>query len=101
MSQQDHIANLNSTSPLTFPDALSAEDLARDLDLFTNTQFFDFDFGDTTPQFTSSLDPAHPRPSEHGGDSVSSFTFLSGTTVPTSGDTTGANVQEQSTGWSL
>jgi hypothetical protein len=52
---QEAIANLNSTSPLNFADTISAEDLARDLDLFTNTQFFDFDFGGptTSTAFTS------------------------------------------------
>jgi len=56
-NQESAIANLNSTSPLDFSEGLSAEDLARDLDLFTNTQFFDFDFG-TVPSttFTSSLE---------------------------------------------
>jgi len=50
---QEAIAHLNSTSPLNFTtEDISAEDLARDLDLFTNTQFFDFDFGDPSP-FTS------------------------------------------------
>jgi len=93
-NQEAAIANLNSNSPLNFPESLSAEDLARDLDLFTNTQFFDFDFG-TGPSttFTSSL--------EHGqktGDDVESadniqltsndpesmhnFNFLSGKRAP-------------------
>lgn len=49
---QDPIANLNSTSPLNFTDSLSAEDLARDLDIFTNTQFFDFDFGTSSSSNT-------------------------------------------------
>jgi len=50
---QEAIAHLNSTSPLNFPtEDISAEDLARDLDLFTNTQFFDFDFGGG-PSFAS------------------------------------------------
>lgn len=65
-NQEAAIANLNSTSPLNFTESLSAEDLARDLDLFTNTQFFDFDFGSgPSTTFTSSL--------EHGqktGDDV-------------------------------
>jgi hypothetical protein len=80
MNHQDHVANLNSTSPLTFPEALSAEDLARDLDLFTNTEFFDFDFGVTSPEFMSSLDPTHHRLADQGGadSSVPTFAFLSG-----------------------
>lgn len=53
---QEAIANLNSISPLTFPETISAEDLARDLDIFTNTEFFDFDYG-VPPSFTS-LDSA-------------------------------------------
>lgn len=59
-NQEAAIANLNSTSPLNFSEGLSAEDLARDLDLFTNTQFFDFDFGTGPPTtFTSSLEAGH------------------------------------------
>ena len=53
---QDAIANLNSTSPLTFSQPISAEDLTRDLDLFTNMKFFDFDFGGSSTTFTSPLD---------------------------------------------
>jgi hypothetical protein len=52
---QEAIANLNSTSPPNFPESVNGEDLARDLDLFANTDFFDFDFG-VPPSFTS-LDP--------------------------------------------
>jgi hypothetical protein len=87
--KQEAIAHLNSTSPVNFPtEDISAEDLARDLDLFTNTQFFDFDFGGTS-SFTS-LDPEgkhadnEPR---HGNADLSAipadsdlnnFSFLSG-----------------------
>jgi hypothetical protein len=89
---QEAIANLNSTSPLTFPDSISAEDLARDLDLFTNTQFFDFDFGGPSSTFTaldsSQRQPvdidhqeAHPSqlPSISNDADLSHFQFLSGT----------------------
>jgi len=89
---QDPVANLNSTSPLNFTDSLSAEDLARDLDLFTNTQFFDFDFGNTSTanttgtQFTST--EQGNKPSEESSvphisianepDLGNHFNFLSG-----------------------
>jgi hypothetical protein len=83
---QEAIANLNSTSPFTFPETLSAEDLARDLDIFTNTQFFDFDFGGSPATFPSPLDSAQ-KPNEQGDglrsshlDSISNFHFLSGIT---------------------
>ena len=94
---QEAIANLNSTSPLTFPDTISAEDLARDLDLFTNTQFFDFDFGGSATSFAT-LDSSQrqaadidqqqqqqqegdpPQLSSISNDSdLSQFQFLSGT----------------------
>jgi hypothetical protein len=84
---QEAIANLNSTSPLNFPDTISAEDLARDLDLFTNTQFFDFDFGgsSTSTQFTS-IDTAAVKHQHDESDRTQSdtdlnhgFNFLSGT----------------------
>ena len=83
---QEAIANLNSTSPLTFSESLSAEDLARDLDLFANTQFFDFDFGGSASTFTSALDSTQ-NTNEQGDrnlssplDSTSNFNFLSGIT---------------------
>jgi len=81
---QEAIANLNSTSPLTFPDTISAEELARDLDLFANTQFFDFDFGGPSPPtFTSSLDSTQKQTEQVDGNisqlaSISNFHFLSG-----------------------
>jgi hypothetical protein len=84
---QEAIANLNSTSPLTFPETISAEDLARDLDLFTNTQFFDFDFGGSSSTFTSSLDSTQKLNGQGDGnplshlDSISNFNFLSGITL--------------------
>jgi hypothetical protein len=70
------IANLNSTSPLAFSDTISPEDLARDLDLFANTTFFDFapldplkpEHAETTSSFGSLNDP----------DSLREFNFLSG-----------------------
>src|SRR5579859_2314294 len=88
---QEAIANLNSTSPLTFrTEDISAEDLARDLDIFTNTQFFDFDFGVPSTSFTS-LDS--PKETSMNGESnstnlnsistnpsVSHFQFLQGGT---------------------
>lgn len=90
---QEAIANLNSTSPLSFPDTISAEDLARDLDLFTNTQFFDFDFGGPASNFTAlesshrpqQSDIDHPEgnlsqlPSISNDSALSHFQFLSGT----------------------
>ena len=81
---QEAIANLNSTSPLTFPDTISAEELARDLDLFTNTEFFDFDFGGPSPPtFISSLDSTRKQTELADGNisplaSISGFQFLSG-----------------------
>ena len=81
---QEAIANLNSTSPLTFPETISAEDLARDLDLFTNTEFFDFDFGGpSSTTFTSSLDSTQKQTEQGDGngshlDDMSHFSFLSG-----------------------
>lgn len=81
---QEAIANLNSTSPFIFSETLSAEELARDLDLFANTEFFDFDFGGSASAFTSSLDSTQ-KPVEQGDrnlsdplDSISNFNFLSG-----------------------
>jgi hypothetical protein len=88
---QEAIANLNSTSPAAFPDSISAEDLARDLDLFTNTQFFDFDFGGPSSTFTS-LDSSqkqrdvghgdghthHLRSGSNEPDLDNNFHFLSG-----------------------
>src|SRR5271170_716047 len=82
------IANLNSTSPLTFPETISAEDLARDLDLFTNTQFFDFDFGNShSSTFTSSLESSQKPEQEdsnpsHNLTSLDNFNFLSGSPPP-------------------
>ena len=89
---QEAIANLNSASPLSFPDTISAEDLARDLDLFTNTQFFDFDFGGQASTFTSLDSPHRPQPdidhpegnlsqlpSISNDSDLSHFEFLSGT----------------------
>jgi len=86
-NQEAAIANLNSNSPLNFPESLSAEDLARDLDLFTNTQFFDFDFG-TGPSttFTSSLEPEQKTGDDvdnvqltsNDPESMHHFNFLSG-----------------------
>ena len=89
-NQEAAIAHLNSNSPLDFPESLSAEDLARDLDLFTNTQFFDFDFG-TGPSttFTSSLEPEHKTGDDvergdntqltsNDPESIHNFNFLSG-----------------------
>jgi len=61
-NQKEAIANLNSTSPLSFPDPISAEELAKDLDLFASTIFVDFDYGSTNQNagedntFTTSLD---------------------------------------------
>jgi hypothetical protein len=85
---QEAIANLNSTSPITFPDALSAEDLARDLDLFTNTQFFDFDFGQSSafsplesaqkPEQSGDGNQSHLISSTHDHESLHSFNFISG-----------------------
>lgn len=81
---QEAIANLNSTSPLAYPETMSAEDLARDLDLFTNTQFFDFDFGvPPSAAFTSSLDSTQKQTEQTDGnashlESMSDFNFLSG-----------------------
>ena len=89
-NQEESIANLNSTSPLNFSDGLSAEDLARDLDLFTNTQFYDFDFGTgLSTTFTSSLestqktgdeisDSVQPGSVSNDPDSIHNFNFLSG-----------------------
>lgn len=86
---QEAIAHLNSTSPLGFSDAISAEDLARDLDIFTNTQFFDFDLGGPSSTPFSSLDssqkddfsatkPPHTLTSESkDADFHTNFSFLS------------------------
>jgi len=82
---QEAIANLNSTSPLTFTEAISAEDLARDLDLFANTQFFDFDFGGSststafTPIDTAALKQQHEEPDRPQSDNGLNhgFNFLS------------------------
>jgi hypothetical protein len=93
-NQEAAIANLNSTSPLNFPESLSAEDLARDLDLFTNTQFFDFDFG-TGPStaFTSSLEHGqktgddveradNTQLASNDPEAMHNFNFLSGKRAP-------------------
>ena len=93
---EEAIANLNSNSPLTFADGLSAEDLARDLDLFTNTQFFDFDFGVHSSTTFTSLDSAGQTKGQQGEENTShlgsltndsdlahNFHFLSG--IPLSG----------------
>ena len=80
---QAAIDNLNFTSPLTFSQ-IDAEDLARDLDIFTSTQFFDFDFGPSSTTFLSSLNSSQ-KPMKQGDgnpsfslDSISDFNFLSG-----------------------
>jgi hypothetical protein len=84
---EDPVANLNSNSPLNFTDSLSAEDLARDLDLFTNTQFFDFDLGNisSTNNPNSRFTPSKPEESSVPHISISNepdisnhFNFLSG-----------------------
>jgi hypothetical protein len=93
-NQEAAIANLNSTSPLNFPESLSAEDLARDLDLFTNTQFFDFDFGNgPSTTFTSSLEQGqktgddveradNTQLTSNDPESMHNFNFLSGKRAP-------------------
>src|SRR5271170_4102483 len=81
------IANLNSTSPLAFPETISAEDLARDLDLFTNTQFFDFDFGSShNTTFTTSLESSQkPDNGDTNPSTLDNFNFLSGNLLPLPG----------------
>lgn len=99
--QKEAIANLNSTSPLSFPDPISAEELAKDLDLFASTIFVDFDYGSTDHNgagqdntFTTSLDSgAAGANKEHDGANahlgslsndhdIHNFNFLSGIHSP-------------------
>src|SRR5271154_2989682 len=86
-NQEAAIANLNSNSPLNFPESLSAEDLARDLDLFTNTQFFDFDFGSShNTTFTTSLESSQkPDNGDTNPSTLDNFNFLSGNLLPLPG----------------
>jgi Basic region leucine zipper len=67
---QEAIANLNSISPLIFPDTIGAEDLVGDIDLFTNTEFFDFDYG--VPSSFTSLDSVQKQGDVDQGNGNSS-----------------------------
>lgn len=82
-----YLRNLNVQEPAVEENFISDEDLAKDLALFTNTQFFDFETGQHTDYQAPPVKPeaTHSSPTEDVppadpilGDFSAGFDFMSG-----------------------
>lgn len=87
-----YLRNLNVQEPAVEETLITDEDLAKDLALFTNTQFYDFETGQNTdyqappvkPEATQTQSPAEDVTSADPmmGDFAAGYDFMSGGFVP-------------------
>ena len=81
-----YLRNLNVQEPVVEESPITDEDLAKDLALFTNTQFFDFETGQHTDYQAPPVKPDVTRsPTENGtptdtamGEYPAGYEFMSG-----------------------
>jgi hypothetical protein len=81
-----YLRNLNVQEPVVEESPITDEDLAKDLALFTNTQFFDFETGQHTDYQAPPVKPDVIRsPTENGtptdttmGEYPAGYEFMSG-----------------------